>query len=157
MAAVQLTHLDFVANLLAERFPQLDVRGPSDCWLWRSRSGRHPSGYIRVRGANGRTTLPREAYRLLTGEEPAGHLWHTCPSGYRCGAARNMCRTQRSSEHLIMKAAGWRTPSMFRRYDIVDDQDVAELFEDVTTFVAEREKVTSLAGARAKRLAGSSR
>jgi hypothetical protein len=77
MAAVQLTHLDFVANLLAERFPQLDVRGASDCWLWRSRSGRHPSGYIRVRGANGRTTLPREAYRLLTGEEPAGHLWHT--------------------------------------------------------------------------------
>ncbi len=85
MAAVQLTHLDFVANLLAERFPALDVRGPEECWLWRSRSGRHPSGFIRVRGAKGRTTLPRVAFELLFGSIPPGrHLWHTCESGFRC-------------------------------------------------------------------------
>jgi integrase len=43
-------------------------------------------------------------------------------------AARNMRRTRNASEHVIMKAAGWRTPSMFRRYNIVDDADVAALF-----------------------------
>jgi hypothetical protein len=61
------------------------------------------------------------------------------------------------SEHVICKAAGWRTTSMFRRYDIVDEADLAELFEDTSTFVAEREKqprkVEALSDARAKRVA----
>jgi hypothetical protein len=64
-----------------------------------------------------------------------------------------------NSEHVICKAAGWRTPSMFRRYDIVDEADLVELFEDTSAFVAEREKqprkVAVLNAARAKRVASS--
>ena len=54
-------------------------------------------------------------------------------------AARNMRRAGKS-EHVICKAAGWATASMFKRYDIVDEADLVELFDDTAAFVAEREK-----------------
>ena len=40
------------------------------------------------------------------------------------------------SEHVIMRAAGWRTPSMFTRYDIVSEDDLAALFDATTDFVS---------------------
>ena len=40
-------------------------------------------------------------------------------------AARNMRRAG-ISEHVIMKIAGWKTNSMFRRYDIVDGRDLRD-------------------------------
>jgi integrase len=41
----------------------------------------------------------------------------------RRSAARNMRRAG-VPEHTIMKIAGWKTPSMFRRYDIQDGRDI---------------------------------
>jgi integrase len=62
-------------------------------------------------------------------------------------AARNMRRAGKS-EHVICKAAGWATASMFKRYDIVDEADLAELFDDTAAFVAEREKQPRPIGTR---------
>jgi hypothetical protein len=49
----------------------------------------------------------------------------------RRSAARNMRRAG-VPENTIMKIAGWKTPAMFRRYDIQDGRDIqraAEIME----------------------------
>jgi hypothetical protein len=41
-------------------------------------------------------------------------------------------------EHTIMKIAGWKTPSMFRRYDIQDARDLQKAAETMEKWMASR-------------------
>jgi integrase len=53
----------------------------------------------------------------------------------RRSAARNLRRAG-VPEHVIMRLGGWRSPSMFRRYDIVDERDLVEANERYATLLA---------------------
>jgi integrase len=51
---------------------------------------------------------------------------------------RSAARTYRRAgvaEHVIQRLGGWKTASMFRRYDIVDDRDLLDASERLTTFL----------------------
>ena len=50
----------------------------------------------------------------------------------------------KGSENTIMKIAGWKTPSMFRRYDIQDGKDIQRAGKTMERWIAAR-KVTSAA------------
>jgi len=63
----------------------------------------------------------RKAWRAAC--KRAGIDEHTLFHDLRRSAARNMRRAG-VPEHTIMKIAGWKTPSMFRRYDIQDARDM---------------------------------
>jgi integrase len=69
--------------------------------------------------------------------------------------ARNMRRLG-ISETVIMKIGGWKTPSVFRRYDIVSEDDLVEASRKIeqkqaqleAEFAASESKVSQIAGIR---------
>jgi len=47
-----------------------------------------------------------------------------------CGVRRpGTCDEPVSQRNTIMKIAGWKTPNMFRRYDIQDGRDIRQAAE----------------------------
>ena len=69
---------------------------------------------------------------------------------------RNLRRAG-ETDHTIMKMAGMRTSSIFARYDIVDERDMARASENYSRWLAEQEqqprRQASLSAVRAKRQA----
>jgi integrase len=61
----------------------------------------------------------------------------------RRSAARNMRRAG-VPEHTIMKIAGWRTPAMFRRYDIQDGRDIQRAAEIMEQKIAESGAISTI-------------
>jgi integrase len=61
----------------------------------------------------------------------------------RRSAARNMRRAG-VPEHTIMKIAGWKTPSMFRRYDIQDGRDIQRAGETMETWIASQGPISTV-------------
>lgn len=59
------------------------------------------------------------------------------PHDFRRSAARNMRRAG-ISESVIMKIGGWKTNSMFQRYNIVDSRDMQEALGVYGDFLAQR-------------------
>jgi integrase len=53
----------------------------------------------------------------------------------RRSAARNLRRAG-VDEHVIQRIGGWKTPSMFKRYDIVDERDLRDAGERLSTYLA---------------------
>jgi integrase len=53
----------------------------------------------------------------------------------RRSGARNYRRAQ-VTEDVIMRIGGWKTPSMFRRYNVVDERDLTEAAERLSGFLA---------------------
>jgi hypothetical protein len=62
----------------------------------------------------------------------------------RRSAARNMRRAG-VPENTIMKIAGWKTPSMFRRYDIQDGKDIQRAGKTMEKWIAARKAATTAA------------
>ena len=61
----------------------------------------------------------------------------------RRSAARNMRRAG-VPEATIMKIAGWRTPAMFRRYDIQDGRDIQRAAEIMERQLAEKRAISTV-------------
>jgi integrase len=53
----------------------------------------------------------------------------------RRSGARNLRRAG-VDEHVIQRIGGWKTPSMFKRYDIVDERDLRDAGERLSTYLA---------------------
>jgi hypothetical protein len=53
----------------------------------------------------------------------------------RRSGARNLRRAA-VDEHVIQRIGGWKTPSMFRRYDIVDERDLRDAGERFSSYFA---------------------
>jgi integrase len=86
----------------------------------------------------GELTMCRRCKRLRT---YTGKIFHD----FRRTAARNLIRSG-VSQSVAMKITGHQTDSMFRRYDITSDEDVAQAMEKVTKLhQATEEKVVSIA------------
>jgi len=71
----------------------------------------------------------------------------------RRSAARNMRRAG-VPENTIMKIAGWKTPSMFRRYDIQDGKDIQRAGQTMEQWIAAK-KAASAADSNASELQAS--
>src|SRR5262249_18878252 len=54
----------------------------------------------------------------------------------RRSGARNYRRAQ-VTEDVIMRIGGWKTPSMFRRYNVVDERDLSEAAERLSGFLTD--------------------
>jgi hypothetical protein len=54
----------------------------------------------------------------------------------RRSGARNYRRAG-VNEDVIMRIGGWKTPSMFRRYNVVDERDLTEAAERLTGFLTD--------------------
>src|SRR5712692_3115911 len=67
----------------------------------------------------------------------------------RRSAARNMRRAG-IPENTIMKIAGWKTPNMFRRYDIQDGRDIRQAAEIMEKRLAEERAISTMAAQRQK-------
>jgi integrase len=90
--------------------------------LHSSRDANRDSELIRKRGRPRKLNRARrEDYRYQ------GLLFHDL----RRTAARNL-RRKRNGESVVMKIGGWKTASVFRRYDIVDPSDVADAAASLT-------------------------
>jgi integrase len=61
----------------------------------------------------------------------------------RRSAARNMRRAG-VPENTIMKIAGWKTPAMFRRYDIQDGRDIQRAAEIMEKQLAEKKAISTV-------------
>jgi integrase len=61
----------------------------------------------------------------------------------RRSAARNMRRAG-IPENTIMKIAGWKTPNMFRRYDIQDGRDIRHAAEIMENRLAEERAISTI-------------
>src|SRR5579862_5190281 len=61
----------------------------------------------------------------------------------RRSAARNMRRAG-IPENTIMKIAGWKTPNMFRRYDIQDGRDIRQAAEIMEKRLAEERAISTI-------------
>jgi integrase len=61
----------------------------------------------------------------------------------RRSAARNMRRAG-VPENTIMKIAGWKTPAMFRRYDIQDGRDIQRAAEIMERQLAEKKPISTI-------------
>jgi hypothetical protein len=59
-------------------------------------------------------------------------------------------------ENTIMKIAGWKTPSMFRRYDIQDGKDIQRAGKTMEKWIAAR-KAASTSAIRTRAPARASR
>ena len=74
----------------------------------------------------------------------------------RRSAVRNLRRAG-ETDHTIMKMATMKTPSIFKRYDIVDESDIERAAENYSAWLAAQEQQPrrqgSLSAARAKRAA----
>ena len=72
----------------------------------------------------------------------------------RRSGARNYRRAQ-VAEDVIMRIGGWKTPSMLRRYNVVDERDLTEAAERLAGFLTEAASapptIVSLKAARAVR------
>jgi hypothetical protein len=47
-------------------------------------------------------------------------------------------------ENTIMKIAGWKTPNMFRRYDIQDGRDIRQAAEIMEKRLAEERAISTI-------------
>jgi hypothetical protein len=54
----------------------------------------------------------------------------------RRSGARNYRRAQVTVD-VIMRIGGWKTPSMFRRYNVVDERDMSEAAERLSGFLTD--------------------
>ena len=61
----------------------------------------------------------------------------------RRSAARNMRRAG-IPENTIMKIAGWKTPNMFRRYDIQDGRDIRQAAEIMEKRLSEERAISTI-------------
>ena len=63
------------------------------------------------------------------------------------------------TEDVIMRIGGWKTASMFRRYNVVDERDLTEAAERLAGFLTDAASVpptiVSLAAARSERSSSS--
>jgi integrase len=61
----------------------------------------------------------------------------------RRSAARNMRRAG-VPENTIMKIAGWKTPAMFRWYDIQDERDIQRAAEIMEQQLAQKKLISTI-------------
>jgi hypothetical protein len=64
----------------------------------------------------------------------------------RRSAARNMRRAG-IPENTIMKIAGWKTPNVFRRYDIQDGRNIRQAAEIIEKRLAEERAISTISSA----------
>ena len=83
----------------------------------------------------------------------SGLLFHDL----RRSGARNYRRAQVTKD-LTMRIGGWKTPSMFRRYNAVDERDLSEAAERLSGFLTDAARaaptIVPLATARRSRHVG---
>jgi len=76
----------------------------------------------------------RKAWRAAcTAAGLAGVLVHDL----RRSAARNALRTRKTHERVVMELGGWRTRSVFDRYNITSEEDLANAVEAISDYVDE--------------------
>jgi len=56
----------------------------------------------------------------------------------RRSAARNALRTGKIPERVVMELGGWRTRSVFDRYNVTSEKDLANAVEAISEYVTER-------------------
>jgi integrase len=88
--------------------------------------------YVFFGEAGGRIVDIRKAWK--TACKAAGIGEKTLFHDLRRSAARNMRRAG-IQEHTIMKIAGWKTRSMFKRYDIQDSRDLKQAAETMNQWL----------------------
>jgi integrase len=86
--------------------------------------GKEPDDYVFTRGNNPVRDFRKSWENLCTTAGVPGLLFHDL----RRTAARNL-RAAGVPEEIIMRIAGWKTSSIFRRYAIVDKTDVREALQ----------------------------
>lgn len=134
-------------EIIRRRWKARRFRGPHGEWVI------SPLVFFRTRGRGVPVSgSPIKEFRKAWSEacEAAGlpgRLFHD----FRRTAARNMRRAG-VSEEVAMKITGHKTPSMFRRYNITDNRDVAEALARTQEYVASlpRERNNSLSRKREK-------
>lgn len=61
---------------VARFWPKVDIRGVDDCWNWMGSRSAKGYGFFRARGKT--VTSHRFVWEIACGEEPSGHLLHSC-------------------------------------------------------------------------------
>ena len=115
-----MAKLKATINFLHE---QRQMHWPNSPWVF-SRQGE------RIRDIRGAWDTASKAAGLWDkGTDRHTKLFHD----FRRTAARNMRRAG-LSQNTIMKIGGWKTDSVFRRYDITNEKDMEEAAERLTEF-----------------------
>ena len=76
----------------------------------------------------------RKAWRTAC---KAAGLTGLVPHDLRRSAARNAVRAG-TPEQVVMDLGGWRTRSVFGRYNVTSEKDLADALERVSAYVADR-------------------
>lgn len=82
----------------ARFWPNIDKRGPDECWPWIGR--RDARGYGRIAENGPRTYAHRVAWTLTNGPIPEGmHILHKCDFPACCNTAHMVLGTQTDNNH----------------------------------------------------------
>ena len=84
--------------------------------------GKEPEDYVLTRRNGNRIADFRGIWKKIAKEAGTPDL---IPHDLRSSAANNL-RRRGASESAIMAIGGWRTASMFRRYTVINDADIAQ-------------------------------
>ncbi len=123
------------ANAKNKRGKVLPLRGELLA-LFERRAGDRRLDCVNVFHRDGRPLVSfRKAWRAAcTAAGLSGVLVHDL----RRSAARNALRTRKTHERVVMELGGWRTRSVFDRYNITSEEDLANAVEAISDYVHER-------------------
>jgi hypothetical protein len=93
--------------------------------------GRHPPAGTPPHGRTATSSARRHCWDSVPQSACPGVLFHDL----RRSRTRNFRRAG-VAEDVIQRIGGWKTASMFKRHNIVDERDLADASEHLSAFLA---------------------